>query len=109
MVHLLKKVFFNKFLTKKKKLNIGYFGSCYKSRGVDLILKLSKIDRENRYFIFGNLKNYKNIRIKNYNHNLNLNDYLPYKAIPENISKNGCFIDAVSKQNNRCRKCWKYN
>ena len=47
-------------------------GSCYKSRGVDLILKLSKIDKENRYFIFGNLKNYKNIRIKNYNHNLYL-------------------------------------
>ena len=27
---------------KKKKLNIGYFGSLFKSRGVELILDLSK-------------------------------------------------------------------
>ena len=65
----------------KKKLNIGYFGSLYKSRGVDLILKLSKIDRENNYFIFGNLENYKNLKNKNNNHNLYLSDYLPYKEI----------------------------
>ena len=77
----------NNSLKKKRGLNIGYFGSLYKSRGVDLILKLSKIDKENDYFIFGNLKQYKNIKIKNYNHNLYLKDYLPYKAIPENISK----------------------
>tara|TARA_B100000900_G_scaffold79224_1_gene63674 strand:- start:6673 stop:7782 length:1110 start_codon:yes stop_codon:yes gene_type:complete len=70
-----------------KRLNIGYFGSLYKSRGVDIILRLSKIDKENNYFIFGNLKQYKNIKIKNYNRNLYLKDYLPYKAIPENISK----------------------
>ena len=49
----IEKVFINNFLSKKKKLNIGYFGSCYKSRGVDLILKLSKIDKENKYFILG--------------------------------------------------------
>tara|TARA_B100001057_G_scaffold474275_1_gene539620 strand:+ start:1029 stop:2138 length:1110 start_codon:yes stop_codon:yes gene_type:complete len=70
-----------------KRLNIGYFGSLYKSRGIDLILKLSQIDRKNKYFIFGNLKDYKNIKIKYYNSNLYLNDYLPYKSIPENISK----------------------
>ena len=79
--------FFNNISKNKKKLNIGYFGSLYKSRGVDLILKLSKIDPENKYFIFGNLKNYKNIKNKYNNRNLYLNDYLPYKAIPKNISK----------------------
>ena len=83
----IKKVLINNLKKNKKRLNIGYFGSLYKSRGVDIILKLSKIDKENNYFIFGNLKQYQNIKIKNYNDNLYLKDYLPYKAIPENISK----------------------
>ncbi len=83
----IEKIFFDILLKNNKRLNIGYFGSLYKSRGVDLILKLSKIDKENKYFIFGNLKHYKNIKIKHYNRNLYLNDYLPYKNIPENISK----------------------
>ena len=74
-------------MKNKKSLSVGYFGSLYKSRGVDLILKLSKIDRENKYFIFGNLKNYKNIKNKFYSQNLSLNDYLPYKSVPENILK----------------------
>ena len=72
---------------KNKKLKIGYFGSIYKSRGVNLILRLSKIDNENDYFIFGNLSQYKNIKTKFYNNNLKLHDYLPYKKIPSNISK----------------------
>ena len=79
--------FFNNILHIKKKLNIGYFGSLYKSRGVDLILKLSKIDKENKYFIFGNLKNYRNIKNKFYSQNLSINDYLPYKSVPKNILK----------------------
>ena len=81
------KTLFNNLLKNNKRLNIGYFGSLYKSRGVDIILKLSKIDKENDYFIFGNLKQYENIKNKNYNHNLYLKNYLPYKDIPKNISK----------------------
>ena len=42
---------------KKKKLNIGYFGSLFKSRGVELILDLSKKDKKNNYFIYGGSKN----------------------------------------------------
>ena len=79
--------FFNNTLKNKKKLSIGYFGSLYKSRGVDLILKLSKIDRDNKYFIFGNLKNYQNIKNKFYSQNLSINDYLPYKSVPKHILK----------------------
>ena len=78
---------FNNISKNKKTLNIGYFGSLYKSRGVDLILKLSKIDSENKYFIFGNLKNYENLKNKYNNDNLYLNDYLPYKQVPKNILK----------------------
>ncbi len=81
----------NKFLyrssKKNNRLNIGYFGSLYKSRGVDLILKLSQIDCDNDYFIFGDLRHYKNIKIKYYNHNLKLHDYIPYKKVPDNILK----------------------
>jgi len=66
----IEKVFFNNYIKNNKKLNIGYFGSLYKSRGVDIILKLSKIDKDNRYFIFGNLNQNKNIRVKNFNRNL---------------------------------------
>ena len=41
----------------KKYFNIGYFGSVYNSRGVDVILKLSKNDKNNKYFIYGGNKN----------------------------------------------------
>ena len=81
------KLLINNSQINYKRLNIGYFGSLYKSRGLDIILKLSKIDKQNNYFIFGNLKQYKNIKVKNHNHNLYLKNYLPYKVIPENISK----------------------
>ena len=36
----------------KKRLNIGYFGALYKSRGFDLIKNLSKIDKTNNYFVY---------------------------------------------------------
>ncbi len=68
-----------------KKLKIGYFGSLYKSRGINLILKLSQVDKDNDYFIFGNLKQFNNIKIKFYNQNLFINDYLPYKDVSKNI------------------------
>ena len=40
----------------KKKFNIGYFGSLYKSRGLDLIIKLASIDPKNDYYVYGNKK-----------------------------------------------------
>ena len=48
-----------KYRLKKKKLNIGYFGSLYKSRGLDLIVKLASIDPKNNYYIYGNKKQVK--------------------------------------------------
>ena len=77
----------NQFLKKNKRLNIGYFGSLYKSRGIDLILRLSQIDKENKYFVYGDLNQFKNIKYKFCNRNLHINDYLPYKDISRNISK----------------------
>ncbi len=73
-------------LKKTKKLKIGYFGSLYKSRGIDLILRLSQIDQDNEYFIFGNLDQFINIKRKFHNQNLYINDYLPYKDVSKHIS-----------------------
>ena len=67
---------FFKFSFNKKKLNIGYFGSVNKSRGIDIIVQLSKMDKKNNYFIYGELSNYKSLKNCN-NNNLSINDYLP--------------------------------
>ena len=40
-----------KYKFNNKKLSIGYFGSLYKSRGIDLIFKLALIDPKNDYYI----------------------------------------------------------
>ena len=65
----------------KKKFNIGYFGSLYKSRGLDLIIKLASIDPKNDYYVYGNKKKTKLSFSKKIEKNLHLNDYVPYKKI----------------------------
>ena len=81
----LKKIkIFNK---TKKNFNIGYFGSLYKSRGFDLIIKLAKIDKANDYHLYGDLKNIKHLRYKNSVKNLYLKNHVPYKYIPKKLSK----------------------
>ena len=72
-----------KYRLKKKKLNIGYFGSLYKSRGLDLIVKLASIDPKNNYYIYGNKKQVKLSNCNKIKKNLYLNDYVPYKNIPK--------------------------
>ena len=69
-------------IQKFKPLNIGYFGTIYKSRGLNLVLKLSKIDNLNNYYIFGGSKNDINkIKKKNNQKNLFLSSYQPYSRI----------------------------
>ena len=72
-----------------KRMKIGYFGSVYKSRGIDLIIQLSKIDKKNDYFIYGwskkeidRLTNKKKIQ-----KNLFLFEYIPYSKIKNEINK----------------------
>ena len=65
----------------KKKFSIGYFGSLYKSRGLDLIIKLASIDPKNDYYVYGNKKKTKLSFSKKIEKNLHLNDYVPYKKI----------------------------
>ena len=44
-------------LNYNKRMKIGYFGSISTSKGINTIIKLSKIDRDNDYYIYGGLKN----------------------------------------------------
>ena len=74
-----------KFRTYKKFLKIGYFGSIYKSRGYKLIIELAKLDKKNKYFIYGNINNKNLFRKNNINNNLHWNNYIPYKEIPKNL------------------------
>ena len=77
-----------KFKNFKKNLNIGYFGSIYKSRGYKLIIELAKKDKKNNYFVYGNINKKDNLfRINNINKNLYWNNYIPYKEIPKNLDR----------------------
>ena len=75
------------FLINKNFFNIGYFGSLYKSRGLDLIVKLAKIDNKNQYFIYGDFNKINNFKLKNSIKNLHLKNYIPYKDVSKNLSK----------------------
>ncbi len=74
-----------KFKFNKKKLNIGYFGSLYKSRGFDLIKNLSKIDNRNNYFVYGDLSKFKKNQL--ISKNLKIYNYIPYKDVSKILSK----------------------
>jgi glycosyltransferase involved in cell wall biosynthesis len=76
-----------KFLKKKNFFKIGYFGSLYKSRGLDLIKKLAKIDKENQYYLYGDFKKTQNLKYNNLSKNLNFYNYIPYKDIPKTLAK----------------------
>ncbi len=67
-------------INKKTKLNIGFFGSIYKSRGIDLFLKLSKKDKNNNYFLYGgSIEDNKKLRYNFKNKNLKINSYVSQK------------------------------
>lgn len=73
---------------KKKKLNIGYFGSLSNSKGIDTIVKLSKIDHQNNYHIYGGTNHeVRFLNRKKINKNLKINSYLPYKHVETEMIK----------------------
>jgi len=78
---------FKKF-KKKKKYNLGYFGSLDYTKGANFILSLSEIDKNNNYFIFGgNKKEALELRKINKAKNLQINQSLPYSKVRDYISK----------------------
>ena len=79
---------YNKKIYPKKNLNIGYFGSIYKSRGIDIIIKLSKLDKKNNYFIYGgNLNEISKLKIKHKKKNLIFKSQIPYSEVSKHINK----------------------
>ena len=75
------------FSNIKSYFKIGYFGSLYKSRGIDLIKKLAKIDRTNEYYLYGDLKNINYLKYRNSIKNLHFKNHIPYKDISKYLSK----------------------
>lgn len=72
---------------KNKKFNIGYLGSLYPSRGINLIKNLAQVDIENDYYLYGNLKDINYYKFINNRKNLFLRNYVPYKQISKILSK----------------------
>tara|TARA_B100000029_G_scaffold238173_1_gene235262 strand:- start:1399 stop:2514 length:1116 start_codon:yes stop_codon:yes gene_type:complete len=75
------------FLNNKKFFKIGYFGSIFKSRGLNLIKNLAKIDRKNEYYLYGDFNHINNYKYKSSNKNIFINNYIPYKDIPKELKK----------------------
>lgn len=91
----------NKYIkfTKSIKLRIGYFGSIYKSRGIELIIKLAKRDKKNDYFIYGGTKNeIQAIRKKNNINNLFLKSQISYTEVKKEIIKMDVLLMPYTKK-----------
>jgi glycosyltransferase involved in cell wall biosynthesis len=79
---------YQNYCNNNSRLKIGYFGSLSSSKGIDTFIKLSKIDKDNDYYIYGGSKiEINNLRKKNSNNNLYLNEYISYKKLPNIIIK----------------------
>ena len=92
------KIKFSK-LKKKKNYNIGYFGSLEKSKGSEFIINLSKMDKDNNYYIYGGDKKIIDIlKNKVQNKNLYLHEYIPYKKLKHHISKMDILIMPSNKK-----------
>ena len=83
----------------KKNYIIGYFGSIYKSRGIDMIINLSKLDKKNKYYIFGGSKEQiKFFSHKNKGKNLYFSSHIPYNIVKKTLSKiDICILPYTSK------------
>ena len=68
-------------LKNKKKLKVGYLGSLYKSRGLELIKNLAKIDQNNEYYLYGKMVNFRDIHRYSSIKNLHIFGHVPYKDV----------------------------
>ena len=90
-----------KFKNYKKKhtLNIGYFGSIFNSRGIEMIIRLSKLDKKNKYFIFGGTnKEIKELKKDIFNKNIFFSKYIPYSKVLSELNKiDVCILPYTSR------------
>ena len=84
---------------KKKKLKIGYFGSIFESRGIQMIFKLSVLDKKNKYYMFGgSVKQINEIKQKFQNRNVIFCPHIPYSKVGNEIKKvDVCILPYTSK------------
>ena len=84
---------------KKKRLNIGYFGSLEKTKGVNFLIKLSKKDKKNNYFIFGGTNNDVEVLKKNIiNNNLSIKSHIPYRNLKNYLLKMDVLVMPYDKK-----------
>ena len=76
-----------KFNFKKFFFNIGYFGSLNNSRGVKIIFQLAKIDKRNKYFLYGDVNQVSKSIVNSMPKNLKLKNHIPYKDISGILDK----------------------
>ena len=81
------------------KIKVGYFGSLSTSKGINTLIKLSKIDKENDYYIFGGSKNQiYQLRKKFTNKNLYLKESIPYYQVPQKMMSMDVLAIPYSKE-----------
>ncbi len=84
---------------KKLFLKIGYFGLINKSRGVDFLCQLSKIDPRNKYYIYGGTRDFVNFYKRKFtNKNIFFHEYIPYKNIKNLICKMDLLVMPYEKK-----------
>ena len=77
-----------KKLVKKKCYNVGYFGSLEKSKGSQFLVELSKLDKNNNYFIYGGNKlDAKKLYNKYKSSNLKIHQTVEYSKLSKYISE----------------------
>ena len=85
--------------SKKEKLKIGYFGSIFESRGLNMLIRLSNLDKKNSYHLFGGTK-YQINKIKKTikNQNIFFSPYISYAKVEKEIAKvDLCLLPYTSK------------
>ena len=82
------KINFKSNLIYNQRMKIGYFGSISPSKGINTIIKLSKVDQNIDYYIYGGLRTEINkLQKKNINKNLYLNANIPYVNLTQTMMK----------------------
>jgi glycosyltransferase involved in cell wall biosynthesis len=75
-------------INKNKRLKLGYFGSFTSSKGIDTLIRLSKIDLNNDYYLYGgNKKNLEILKKQHINKNLFLRESIPYRDLKKELIK----------------------
>ena len=88
-----------KISSKKKNLNIGYFGSLEKTKGVEFLIELSKNDKKNDYFIFGGSKNNAEVfKRKIISNNLLVKSHIPYRNLKSYLLKMDILVMPYDKK-----------